>query len=99
MPQTHTVVLELLLVLAVQQGLSPWPDRPATAHVPFAKPGSTGQVQGQDAVTVPKTIIAIEQELVLVLLVQKGKFLLLGRIHLILVTMVIQNISIFSLKS
>ena len=72
MQQTHTVVLELLLVLVVQQGQNPVPDRRAAAHVLLAHAGSTGQVQGQDADLVLPTPIRLAQDLPRALRVLQG---------------------------
>ena len=85
MQQTHTVVLELLLVLAVLQGQDPVQERLVAL---LAQLDNTGQVQGQDAVFAQPTSILV-QEQHLALLVLLGKFLVLDPLHQPLVTMVI----------
>ena len=85
MQQTHTVVLELLLVLAVLQGPSPVPEQQVAL---LAQLDNTGQVQGQDVQPVLPTPTLV-QELHLALLVLLGKFRVLDPLHQPLVTMVI----------
>ena len=69
MQQTHTVVLELLLVLAVLQGQNPVQKRLAAL---LAQLDNTGQVQGQGADLALPTPIRLAQDLHLALRVLQG---------------------------
>ena len=84
MQPTLTAELGPLHARVVQQGLDPVQER---LVAPPAQLDNTGQVLGQDAVTVPKTIIAQEQDQLLVHGVLLEKFLLLDPQMKVIATM------------